>query len=72
MTKDEYFDVVARAKEYIAAGDVFQVVPSRRFLPSFRATALLALSRPTPPEPLAYLYYLAMPGFGLWAPVRKC
>ncbi|MFO1247575.1 MAG: anthranilate synthase component I, partial [Alphaproteobacteria bacterium] len=31
MTKDEYFDVVARSKEYIMAGDVFQVVPSQRF-----------------------------------------
>ena len=31
MTRDEYFDVIARAKEYIKAGDVFQVVPSQRF-----------------------------------------
>src|SRR6185312_9479157 len=31
MTKDEYFEVVRRAKEYILAGDVFQVVPSQRF-----------------------------------------
>src|SRR5471030_427050 len=30
MTRAEYFDVVARAKEYIMAGDVFQVVPSQR------------------------------------------
>src|SRR5262249_50738745 len=31
MTRDEYLDVVARAKEYIKAGDIFQVVPSQRF-----------------------------------------
>jgi anthranilate synthase component 1 len=63
MTKDEYFDVVARAKEYIAAGDVFQVVPSQRFrrpfaLPSFSLYRALRRLNPSP-----YLYYLAMPGF---------
>jgi anthranilate synthase component 1 len=63
MTKDEYFDVVARAKDYIAAGDVFQVVPSQRFrrpfaLPSFSLYRALRRLNPSP-----YLYYLAMPGF---------
>lgn len=63
MTRDEYFDVVARAKEYIAAGDVFQVVPSQRFrrpfaLPPFSLYRALRRLNPSP-----YLYYLAMPGF---------
>ena len=63
MTKAEYFDVVARAKEYIAAGDVFQVVPSQRFrrpfaLPPFSLYRALRRLNPSP-----YLYYLAMPGF---------
>ena len=63
MTKDEYFDVVARAKEYIMAGDVFQVVPSQRFrrpfaLPPFSLYRALRRLNPSP-----YLYYLAMPGF---------
>jgi len=63
MTKDEYFDVVARAKEYIAAGDVFQVVPSQRFrrpfaLPPFSLYRALRRLNPSP-----YLYYLSMPGF---------
>jgi anthranilate synthase component 1 len=63
MTKYEYFDVVARAKEYIAAGDVFQVVPSQRFrrpfaLPPFSLYRALRRLNPSP-----YLYYLAMPGF---------
>ena len=63
MTRGEYFDVVARAKEYIAAGDVFQVVPSQRFrrpfaLPSFSLYRALRRLNPSP-----YLYYLAMPGF---------
>ncbi len=63
MTKAEYFDVVARAKAYIAAGDVFQVVPSQRFrrpfaLPPFSLYRALRRLNPSP-----YLYYLAMPGF---------
>ena len=63
MTKAEYFDVVARAKEYILAGDVFQVVPSQRFrrsfvLPPFSLYRALRRLNPSP-----YLYYLAMPGF---------
>src|SRR5260221_308900 len=63
MTKGEYFEVVARAKEYILAGDVFQVVPSQRFrrpfaLPPFSLYRALRRLNPSP-----YLYYLAMPGF---------
>jgi anthranilate synthase component 1 len=65
MTKDEYFDVVARAKEYINAGDVFQVVPSQRFrrpfvLPPFSLYRALRRLNPSP-----YLYYLALPGFAI-------
>jgi len=63
MTKDDYFAVVARAKEYIMAGDVFQVVPSQRFrrpftLPPFSLYRALRRLNPSP-----YLYYLSMPGF---------
>jgi anthranilate synthase component 1 len=63
MTKSEYFAVVARAKDYILAGDVFQVVPSQRFrrpfaLPPFSLYRALRRLNPSP-----YLYYLAMPGF---------
>src|SRR5471032_1457105 len=63
MTKDEYFAVVARAKDYINAGDIFQVVPSQRFrraftLPPFSLYRALRRLNPSP-----YLYYLSMPGF---------
>lgn len=55
---ERYFDMVRRAKEYIAAGDVFQVVLSQRFeapftLPPF---ALYRALRRTNPSP--YLYFL--------------
>ncbi len=65
MTKAEYFSVVARAKDYIAAGDVFQVVPSQRFrrafpLPPFSLYRALRRLNPSP-----FLYYLGMPGFAI-------
>jgi anthranilate synthase component 1 len=65
MTRDEYFSVINRAKDYIAAGDVFQVVPSQRFrrsftLPPFSLYRALRRLNPSP-----FLYYLAMPGFAL-------
>lgn len=31
MTRDEYIGMTSRMKEYIGAGDIFQVVPSQRF-----------------------------------------
>src|SRR6185312_10260621 len=65
MTKGEYLEVVARAKEYIRAGDIFQVVPSQRFrrrftLSSFSLYRALRRLNPSP-----YLYYLALPGFAI-------
>jgi anthranilate synthase component 1 len=65
MTHTEYLDVVERAKEYIRAGDVFQVVPSQRFrrafaLPPFALYRALRRLNPSP-----FLYYLAWPGFSI-------
>ncbi len=34
-TREQYFDMVERAKEYIRAGDIFQMVPSQRFETEF-------------------------------------
>ena len=52
-TQAEYHAMVARAKEYIAAGDVFQVVPSQRFrmpfdLPPFALYRALRRINPSP------------------------
>ncbi len=57
-TKEEYVDMVRRAKEYIAAGDIFQVVPSQRLsaelkVPPFEVYRTLRSLNPSP-----YLYYL--------------
>ncbi len=64
-THDDYLKIVERAKEYIRAGDVFQVVPSQRFrraftLPPFSLYRALRRLNPSP-----FLYNLAFPGFSI-------
>jgi anthranilate synthase component 1 len=64
-THDEYLAIVERAKEYIRAGDVFQVVPSQRFrrpfaLPPFALYRALRRLNPSP-----FLYNLSFPGFSI-------
>ncbi|MGQ4272845.1 anthranilate synthase component I [Terrihabitans sp. B22-R8] len=57
-SKDEFFEMVARAKEYIAAGDIFQVVLSQRFEASFELPPFAlyrALRRVNPAPFLVYL-----------------
>ncbi|GJE18196.1 anthranilate synthase component I [Methylobacterium marchantiae] len=60
---DEYLSMVARAKEYIVAGDVFQVVLSQRFEAPFTlpAIALYRSLRRTNPAP--FLCYLDFEDF---------
>jgi anthranilate synthase component 1 len=55
-TRAEYHTMVRRAKEYIAAGDVFQVVPSQRFSLPFRLPpfALYRALRRTNPSPFMF------------------
>jgi anthranilate synthase component 1 len=62
---DEFVSMVGRAKEYIAAGDIFQVVLSQRYstpftLPSF---ALYRALRRTNPSP--FLFHLDFGAFSL-------
>ncbi|MEQ1865068.1 MAG: anthranilate synthase component I [Micropepsaceae bacterium] len=64
-TKAEYLEIVRRAKEYIAAGDIFQVVPSQRFrrpfkLPPFQLYRALRRLNPSP-----FLFFLNYPGFAV-------
>ncbi len=65
LAPGRYADMVAQAKEYIAAGDIFQVVLAQRFtvpfaLPPFDLYRALRRINPSP-----FLYYLDMPGFAL-------
>jgi anthranilate synthase component 1 len=64
-THAEYLAIVERAKEYIRAGDVFQVVPSQRFRRPFPLSpfSLYRALRRLNPSP--FLYNLAFPGFSI-------
>jgi len=64
-TPDEFRRMVLRAKDYIAAGDIFQVVLSQRFaapftLPPFTLYRALRRVNPSP-----YLYYLDFGSFAV-------
>lgn len=58
----QFKDAVRRAKEYIAAGDIFQVVPSLRlsFTPEAEPLAIYRALRRVNPSP--YMYFLKMGG----------
>jgi anthranilate synthase component I len=65
LPQGRYAQMVARAKDYIAAGDIFQVVLAQRFtlpftLPPFDLYRALRRINPSP-----FLYHLDLPGFTL-------
>jgi anthranilate synthase component I len=64
-TPEEYGDMIAAAKDYISAGDIFQVVLSQRFetnftLPPFALYRSLRRVNPSP-----FLYYLDFDTFAI-------
>ncbi len=65
VSREGYWAIVERAKRYVEAGDVFQVVPSHRFRTPFTLDpfALYRSLRRTNPSP--FLFYLNFPGFQL-------
>ena len=62
FAKEEYEEIVRQAKEYIAAGDIFQVVPSQRLSRSTDAEpfAIYRALRMLNPSP--YMYFLEFNG----------
>ena len=65
FTKSDYEAAVRHAKEYIAAGDIIQVVPSQRFscpvsVDSFEIYRALRMVNPSP-----YMYYLKLEEFDI-------
>ncbi len=64
-TQDEYEAMVLKAKEYIASGDVFQVVPSQRFETDFigEPVDLYRALRHVNPSP--YMFILQFEDFSL-------
>ena len=65
VSREDYRTIVDRAKTYIAAGDIFQVVPSHRFRAPFPHDpfALYRSLRRTNPSP--FLFYLNFGDFQL-------
>jgi anthranilate synthase component I len=65
VSREAYGEIVERAKAYIRAGDIFQVVPSHRFTAPFRLDpfALYRSLRRVNPSP--FLYFLNFGGFQL-------
>lgn len=62
ISKEDYEAAVERAKEYIAAGDIFQVVPSKRFEFRFRGDLIAFYRSLREINPSPYMYYLKMGG----------
>ncbi len=65
VSQSAFLDMVARAKEYIAAGDAFQIVASQRFsapfaLPPFALYRALRRINPAP-----FLFFLDFGGFAI-------
>ena len=65
LPEGRYAAMIARAKDYIFAGDIFQVVLAQRFtapftLPAFELYRALRRINPSP-----FLYHLDLPGFAI-------
>lgn len=63
VAPDEFHAMVARAKEYIAAGDIFQVVLSQRFESPFGLPALALYRALRRVNPAPFLCFLDFGGF---------
>jgi anthranilate synthase component 1 len=65
VSREAYWDIVERCKEYIRAGDVFQVVPSHRFRARFEHDPFACYRALRRANPSPFLFYLNFPDFQL-------
>ena len=65
QTEASYTELVVRAKDYIRAGDIFQVVLSQRFSLPFAASALDLYRVVRRVDPSPFLYVFNLNGFGI-------
>jgi anthranilate synthase component 1 len=63
FTRDAFCDIVQRAKEYILAGDIFQVVLSQRFTFPLHTDPINAYKAIRYTNPSPYMYYLHLNDF---------
>ncbi|MBI5113860.1 MAG: anthranilate synthase component I [Rhodovulum sp.] len=64
-TPDEYAAMVARAKDYIAAGDIFQVVLAQRFSTPFTLPAFALYRALRRVNPAPFLFFLDFGGYAV-------
>jgi len=64
-TQEDYEKIVLKCKEYIAAGDIFQVVPSQRFETDYAGSAVELYRTLRFVNPSPYMFILQMPEFTL-------
>lgn len=64
-TKQEYMSMVERGKELIAAGDIFQFVPSQRFESPFTGSPIELYRSLRHVNPSPYMFILELDGFAL-------
>jgi anthranilate synthase component I len=65
MSAEDYAAMVRRAKDYIEAGDIFQVVLAQRFTCEFTLPPLALYRALRRVNPSPFLYFLDLPGFAL-------
>ncbi|MCC6925578.1 MAG: chorismate-binding protein [Novosphingobium sp.] len=65
MAPGQYGQMVLRAKDYIEAGDIFQVVLAQRFTCPFTLPPLALYRALRRVNPSPFLYFLDLPGFAL-------
>ncbi|MEL7188528.1 MAG: anthranilate synthase component I [Pseudomonadota bacterium] len=65
MAEDDYKAMVSRAKDYILAGDIFQVVLAQRFTCPFELPPLALYRALRRVNPSPFLYFLDLPGFAI-------
>jgi anthranilate synthase component 1 len=65
MAAGRYGEMVNKAKDYIEAGDIFQVVLAQRFTAPFALPALALYRALRRVNPSPFLYFLDLPGFAL-------
>lgn len=63
VSRADYADIVEAAKRYIAAGDIFQVVPSHRFSAPFAQDPFAFYRALRRLNPSPYMYFLNFGGF---------
>ena len=64
-TQEEYEDMVVQAKEYITAGDAFQIVPSQRFEADFDGAPIDLYRALRHINPSPYMFVYETPDFSL-------